>query len=213
MAVSNVANFGTMLPRKRIHDRHRREYDSTAFRLLPSLFTLALLETDMKLTVATALVVSAAALLAAPAHAQRVPYGDPISLDHAQKIAQAAENEAKRLTQPLGVTIAIHDSGCNLVLLHRMDNTNLGTTNVAQDKSYAACAFRTNTKAAQDRMTAGGPGLIFLQLRGMTAVEGGMPIIVNGKQIGSIGISGGSSEQDNQIATAAVAAAGHGHGR
>ena len=59
-------------------------------------------------------------------------------------------------------------------------------------------------------MTAGGPGLIFLQLRGMTAVEGGMPIIVNGKQIGSSGISGGAAEQDNQSATAAVAAPSHG---
>ena len=148
--------------------------------------------------------------LAAAAQAQRVPYGEPLSLDQAQKIAHTAEQEARRITQPLGVTIAVHDSGCNLVLLHRMDNTNLGTVQVAQDKSYTACAFRTNTKGAMDRLTAGGAGLIFLQLRGFTAIEGGVPLIVDGKQVGSVGISGGSSEQDNQIATAAAAAIGRG---
>lgn len=55
-------------------------------------------------------------------------------------------------------------------------------------------------------MTAGGPGMIFLQLRGFTAIEGGLPIIVDGKQIGSIGVSGGSSAQDDQIGKAGLAA-------
>ena len=160
----------------------------------------------------TAIAMSASALFAVTgsAQAQRVPYGAPLTLEQAQRVAHAAEQEAKRLTQPLGVTIAIHDSGCNLLLLHRLNNTNLGTVQVAQDKSYAACAFRLNTKVAQDRLTAGGAGLIFLQLRGLTAVEGGLPIIIDGRQVGSIGISGGSSEQDNQVATAAVAALGPG---
>lgn len=61
-------------------------------------------------------------------------------------------------------------------------------------------------KPAMERMTAGGPGMIFLQLRGFTAIEGGLPIIVDGKQIGSIGVSGGSSAQDDQIGKAGLAA-------
>jgi glc operon protein GlcG len=133
-----------------------------------------------------------------------MPYGAPLTLDQARRIAAVAEQEAKKITQPLGVTIAVHDSGCNLLLLQRMDNTNIGTVQIAQDKSYTACAFRTNTKPAQDRLTGGNGGLILLALHGFTAVEGGMPIVVDGKQVGSVGISGGSSEQDNQIATAAA---------
>jgi glc operon protein GlcG len=133
-----------------------------------------------------------------------VPYGAPLTLEQARKVLAAAEAEARKVIAPQGVTIAIHDAGCNLLLLERMDNTNLGTTLVAQDKSYAACAFRLDTKVAQDRMTKGGEGLIFLQLRGLTAVEGGLPIIVGGLQVGSIGISGGSSAQDAQIAKAGV---------
>lgn len=139
------------------------------------------------------------------AQAQRMPYGAPITLEQAQKVLAAAQAEAKKLTAPLGVTIAIHDSGCSLVLLSRMDNTNLGTVPIAQDKSYTACAFRTDTKPAMERMAQGGGGMIFLQLRGFTAVEGGLPIIVDGKQIGSLGVSGGSSAQDDQIGKAGLA--------
>jgi glc operon protein GlcG len=137
-------------------------------------------------------------------HAQRMPYGAPLTLEQAKRVAAVAEQEARRVSQPLGVTIAIHDAGCNLLLLQRMDNTNLGTVNIAQDKSYTACAFRTSTKPAMDMLKGGSNGMIFTQLRGFTAVEGGMPIIVDGHQVGSIGISGGTSEQDHQIATLAA---------
>jgi len=103
---------------------------------------------------------------------------------------------------PTGVAIAVLDSGCNLVLLEKLDNTNLGGIQIAQDKAYAACAFRLNTKGAQDRLAKGGDGMILLQLHRMVAVEGGEPIIADGKTIGAIGVSGGSSEQDAQIAKA-----------
>lgn len=156
------------------------------------------------ISLASAVLAASATLVPSLAEAQRMPYGAPLTLEQARKVLAAAEAEARKVVAPQGVTIAIHDSGCNLLLLQRMDNTNLGTTLVAQDKSYAACAFRLDTKVAQDRMTAGGPGLIFLQLRGLTAVEGGLPIIVGGLQVGSIGISGGSSAQDAQIAKVGV---------
>ena len=160
----------------------------------------------MKIQLALASIITLAAAMPAAAQAQRMPYGAPITLEQAKKVLAAAEAEARKVVAPLGVTIAIHDSGCNLVLLQRMDSTNLGTVPIAQDKSYTACAFRTDTKPAMERMTAGGPGMIFLQLRGFTAIEGGQPIIVDGKQIGSIGVSGGSSAQDDQIGKAGLAA-------
>ena len=158
----------------------------------------------MKLHALTFALLACAA--AGAAHAQRMPYGAPITLEQAKKVLAAAETEARKVVLPLGVTIAIHDSGCNLLLLQRMDSTNIGTVPIAQDKSYTACAFRTDTKPAMERMTAGGAGMIFLQLRGFTAIEGGLPIIVDGKQIGSIGVSGGSSAQDDQIGKAGLAA-------
>lgn len=153
---------------------------------------------------ATALLL--AATLAAPAHAQRAPYGAPLTLDQARKVIAAAEAEAKKVVAPLGVSIAVHDSGCNLVALERLDGTSLGTMPVAQDKAYTACAFRLDTKGAMDRLAQGGGNMILLALRNFTPIEGGVQIIVDGKIVGSIGISGGSSAQDEQIARAGAAA-------
>lgn len=150
----------------------------------------------------------ATASLALPglAQAQRMPYGEAVTLDQARKVLAAAQAEAAKIVAPQGVSIAVVDAGCNLVALYRMDNTNLGGTLISQDKAYSACAFRLDTRGAQDRMTKGGEGMIFLQLNRMTAVEGGFPLVVGGKTIGAVGVSGGSSEQDGQIARAAAAA-------
>ena len=153
-----------------------------------------------------ALALAAAIALPGVAHAQRAPYGAPITLEQAKKVLAAAEAEAKKVVAPVGVTIAVHDSGCNVVLVQRMDNTSLATVQVAQDKSYAACGFRLDTKGVMDRLSKGGEWLFLLGIRGLTPVEGGMPIIVDGKLIGSIGISGGSSQQDAQVAKAGAEA-------
>jgi glc operon protein GlcG len=127
-------------------------------------------------------------------------FGPPITLDQAKKVMAAAEEEAKK--NNWAVAIAILDSGCNLVLLHKLDNTNLAGPQIAQDKAYTACAFRVSTKAAQDNLAKGGEGLRFLQLHRMTAVEGALPIVTDGKTVGAIGVSGATSEQDGQIAGA-----------
>lgn len=145
-------------------------------------------------------------LAAMPALAQRAPYGAPLTIEQARRVLAAAEAEAKKVVAPLGVTIAIHDSSCQLSLLERMDNTSLGTVPVAQDKAYTACAFRLDTKGAMDRLAQGGGNLIMLKLREFTPIEGGVQLIVDGRIIGAIGISGGSSTQDEQIARAGAAA-------
>jgi len=142
----------------------------------------------------------AATLLATAATAQTptTPYGAPISLDQAKKVLAGAEAEARK--NSWNVVIAILDSGGHLVLLQRLDNTQFASVEVAQQKAYSAVAFRRPTKVFQDGVAAGGEGLRILKLAGATPVEGGLPLILDGKVVGAIGVSGVTSQQDNQIA-------------
>ena len=146
--------------------------------------------------------VFAASLLASVAAAQTptTPYGAPITLDQAKKVVAGAEAEARK--NSWNVVIAILDSGGHLVLLQRLDNTQFASVEVAQQKAYSAVAFRRPTKVFQDGVAAGGEGLRLLKLAGATPVEGGLPLIFDGKLVGSIGVSGVTSQQDNQIAKA-----------
>ena len=132
------------------------------------------------------------------------PYGPPITLEQAKKAAAAAEAEARK--NNWSHVIVILDSGGNLVLLERMDNTQLGGAEVARQKAYSAVAFRRPTKVFQDRLAGGGIGLQVLGLEGAVPLEGGFPIVADGKIIGGIGASGGSAEQDAQVASAGLAA-------
>ena len=87
-----------------------------------------------------------------------------------------------------------------------MDNTQTASVGVAQDKAVSAAMYRRPTKVFQDVLAAAGPGLRVLTLRNANAVEGGVPLVVDGKIIGAIGVSGGSSEQDGVVAKAGVEA-------
>jgi uncharacterized protein GlcG (DUF336 family) len=127
-------------------------------------------------------------------------YGSPISLDTAKKVMAGAEAEAKK--NNWNVVIAILDSGGNLVALHRMDGTQFGSIDVARDKAYSAVAFRRPTKVFEDAVAQGGQNLRILKLSGASPLEGGIPIVVDGKLIGGIGVSGVTSVQDAQIAKA-----------
>jgi glc operon protein GlcG len=140
------------------------------------------------------------ATLTAGAQTPTAPYGPPITLEQAKKVLAGAEAEARK--NNWNVVIAIQDSGGHLVLLQRLDNTQFGSVQIAQQKAYSAVAFRRPTKVFQDGVAAGGEGLRLLKLEGATPVEGGLPIIVDGKVIGAIGVSGVTSQQDNQIAKA-----------
>jgi glc operon protein GlcG len=127
-------------------------------------------------------------------------YGSPISLDMAKKVMAGAEAEAKK--NNWNVVIAILDSGGNLVALHRMDGTQFGSIDVARDKAYSAVAFRRPTKVFEDAVAQGGQNLRILKLSGASPLEGGIPIVVDGKLVGGIGVSGVTSAQDGQIAKA-----------
>jgi uncharacterized protein GlcG (DUF336 family) len=87
-----------------------------------------------------------------------------------------------------------------------MDNVQLGSAEVAIDKARSAALYKRPTKAFQDALAGGGVGLRVLGLKGASPVEGGLPIIVDGKLIGGIGLSGDTGEHDGQCAAAGVAA-------
>lgn len=128
------------------------------------------------------------------------PYGTPISVDDAKKRAEAALNEARKNNWKMAV--AVVDPNGDLVYYEKMDNTQLGSAQVSIAKARSAARFKRPTKAFQDAVAAGGAGLRILSLEGVVALEGGIPIVVEGKIIGAIGVSGDSSDHDGICAQA-----------
>jgi glc operon protein GlcG len=143
---------------------------------------------------------AAAAAVAPPA-----PYGAPIALDAARRAMAAAEEEATR--NGWGVAIAIVDSGGHLVMMHRLDGTQIASIRIAEGKARTALEFRRPTKALEDVIAGGGVGLRLLALEGATPLEGGVPIVAGGRMVGAIGVSGVTSAQDAQVARAGAEAA------
>jgi uncharacterized protein GlcG (DUF336 family) len=129
-------------------------------------------------------------------------YGPPIALDLAKRIVAAAEDEAATHNWPM--VIAIVDSGCRLKILHRHDDAQLGSIDVAQRKAETALKFKRPTKAFEDALIAGGPGFRMLSVADVCMLEGGLPIVKDGAIIGAIGVSGMTSAQDAQVAVAGV---------
>jgi glc operon protein GlcG len=132
------------------------------------------------------------------------PYGAPISLAEAKRVLIAAQAEAAR--NKWNVAVAVVDSGGHLVAFERMDSTQFGSVEVAQEKARTAAAYRRPSKVFQDTIAAGGEGMRMLKLTGAIPIEGGLPIIVNGQVVGAIGVSGVTSAQDGQIAAAGLTA-------
>ena len=130
------------------------------------------------------------------------PYGAPISLDSAKRVAAAAEAFARSKGWP--VVIAIFDSGGQLKLLHRIDQSNLAAVELAQRKAKTAVAFRRPTKAFEEIVAGGGLRLLSIASE-VVALEGGVPLFENGAVVGSIGVSGMSSPEDGEVAAAGVA--------
>jgi glc operon protein GlcG len=128
------------------------------------------------------------------------PYGPPISLENAKKAAAAAQAEAVKNNWKMAV--AVVDPNGTLVYFEKADNTQIGSANVAVDKARSATLFKRPTKAFQDAVASGGAGLRVLGLQGAVPVEGGVPIVSDGKVIGAIGVSGANSDQDGQCANA-----------
>lgn len=128
------------------------------------------------------------------------PIGAPVSVETAKKAAAAALAEARKNNWVMAV--AVVDPHGTLVYYEKMDHVQLASADVCIDKARSAALFKRPTKAFQDAIASGGAGLRIFALRGAVPVEGGVPLEVDGKLIGAIGLSGGQSNEDGQCATA-----------
>jgi len=144
--------------------------------------------------------IAAAGFAVAAAAQERPPYGPDINLDHPKKIAAAANAESKK--NGWRMAIAVVDNHGALVYYERMDDTQTASIDVALDKAKAAAMYRRPTKAFEDGIAKGRTAL--LGLRGATPIEGGLPIMVGGKVIGGVGVSGANSDQDAAAAMAGL---------
>ena len=132
--------------------------------------------------------------------AQTAPYGAPISLDNARKCLAAAEAESRKNNWTMA--IAVVDGGGHNIAAIRMDGTQFGSVNVAHQKAWSAAAYRRPTKVFEDVLAKGGDGLRILRLEGAIPVEGGVPIVMDGRIVGAVGASGGTAQQDGVVAKA-----------
>jgi glc operon protein GlcG len=131
------------------------------------------------------------------------PYGPPITVENAKKAAAAALAEAVKNHWTMAV--AIVDPSGTLVYYEKMDNTQLGSANVSINKARSAALYKRPSKAFQDSLASGGAGMRVLGLEGAVPVEGGIPLLADGKIIGAIGVSGDTSDHDGVCATAGAA--------
>jgi len=131
-------------------------------------------------------------------------YGTSITAETAKKVAAPALAEARK--NQWAMAVAIVDTHGELVYFERMDETQVGSVDIAIAKARSAARFKRPTKAFQDALAAGGEGLRILGLDGAVPVDGGLPLVVGGKIVGAIGMSGGTSVQDGQAAAAGAAA-------
>jgi len=123
-----------------------------------------------------------------------------ITLEAAKKMAAAGEAEARK--NGWNVAIAIVDVSGGLILFHKLDETQAGSIAVAQGKARAAALFKRPSKAMEDAIAGG--KLAFVTIEGIVPMQGGLPVIVEDKVIGAVGVSGVTSAQDEQVAQAAI---------
>jgi glc operon protein GlcG len=150
----------------------------------------------------TAVLCVLALFIAGTAFAQQMPnpYGPNLNLATAKKVAAAAA--AKAAEMKLNMCIAVVDTGGRLVYFERADVVQWGSINVAIHKAKVSVQYKRATLALENVVKK---DPTYLTLDGISAIEGGVPIIEGGKIIGAIGVSGGSSAQDGQVAGAGAA--------
>jgi glc operon protein GlcG len=134
----------------------------------------------------------------------RPPYGTAIHLETVKKVAAGAAAEAKK--NSWNIAIAIVDNHGMLIYYEMMDDTQTGSQNASIEKARTSAGYRRASKEFEDNIAAGRNSI--LGLPGVTPIDGGLPIIVGGKMIGAIGVSGMTGAQDGQLAKAGVDALG-----
>lgn len=116
---------------------------------------------------------------------------------------EAAEAKAAAHRWPVAIVVA--DASGGILLALKRDGTQHSAMAIATGKACTAVNFRRPTKFFQDGIAAGGEGLRFLAVDGVTPLEGGFPILLNGEVVGGIGVSGVMSTQDSEVALAGLA--------
>ena len=139
-----------------------------------------------------------------PQSSYGIPIGNAVTLDAAKRAAAAASAEARK--NNWFMAIAVVDPAGTLVYFEKADTTQLGSADVAIDKARSAALYKRPSKAFQDALEKGGVNVRVMALRGAVPVEGGVPLLVGGKLIGAIGVSGDLSEHDGQCANAGATA-------
>jgi len=131
-----------------------------------------------------------------------VPYGMPISLEMAKKVAAATAAEARK--NGWLMAIAVTEPSGDLVYFEKMDGTQFGSINIALGKARTAAKFKRPSKVFQDLIAKGDNFTYLLGLEGAMPVQGGLPIVVDGKIVGAVGVSGATGDQDTQCAVAGL---------
>ena len=121
-----------------------------------------------------------------------------LTLAAAKRIAAAAEKVAAK--NGWDMFIAIVDDGGNLMYLERMDDAQLGSLDVSIQKARSALLFKRPTKVMEDAVTAG--RIVVMTLPNALPVEGGLPLLADGKIVGAIGVSGATAPEDGIVAKA-----------
>ena len=133
------------------------------------------------------------------------PYGEPIKLDAAKKVAAGAVAEAQKHGNWQFCITIVGPSG-DLIYFERMDNAQMASIQISQHKARAAARYRRPTLAFEQGMARGQFFNYLATLDDIVASRGGNPLIVDGKIVGAIGVSGGTGSQDDTVSKAGVAA-------
>ncbi len=128
----------------------------------------------------------------------RPPYGTAINLETAKKIGEAAMADAKK--RSWNVAVAVVDNHGMLIWYQMQDDTQTSSAGLAIEKARTSATLRRPTKELEDAVAAGRVAVLGLGL----AIEGGLPIVVGGKMIGAVGVSGMAAPQDAEIARAGL---------
>jgi glc operon protein GlcG len=155
-----------------------------------------------RLPLVSLLCLALCAAAAAPAAAQSVVDRKVLTLDGAKRILAAAEAEARKNTWT--VAIAVVDEAGNLIAFQKLDDTQVGSIDIAISKARTAARMKRPTKALEDAVAGG--RTVMLAVEGLMPLEGGVPVTLDGRIIGAVGVSGVTSQQDAQVAAAGAAA-------
>ena len=146
------------------------------------------------------LLVSSLLIAAATLGAQQLSTKKSLNLAVAKVIVAAAEKEA--MTNGWAIFITVIDDGGTMMAMERLDDAQIGSLEVSIGKAQTSLKFKRPSKVFDDLITSGKNAL--LGLPGVTPIEGGFPLMADGKVIGAIGVSGGTSPQDGQVAQAGL---------